>query len=232
MELKLIEETWERIRRRPRPSLALLAAAVLLAVVAAVSSGFFSEVGRKLAQLVGGTSSPRSSDITTLVAILQERAGTIAFKLDGVVAALNAASTDPSDAQAVAQRLQVLKKRFLTLHERHVAAVKTGDIQLSHELTGQINSLLLEIEQVVSSREGAIARRWAGSLRQYVEAPEPGTDPAYDALQRDVLALNEATVSRVRSMQYPGKRPPAVSSESLSWVFDSQTQASKDTKRK
>jgi hypothetical protein len=67
--------------------------------------------------------------VTSLIAVLNERAEAIRIDLDRVIEKI--VSLHKEDA---ASQLKELKARFLVLQERHVAAIRASDAIMSHEI--------------------------------------------------------------------------------------------------
>jgi hypothetical protein len=148
-----------------------------------------------------------TAQVTTLVALLNERAEGIRIDLDRVIEKI--ASLNKADA---ANQLKELKARFLLLHERHIAAIRLNDIIMSHEIDGEIFDVLSTIRSIVSTTVGETARQWYASLgRAYLDAPTRDEDPKYAAVQDDVLELRKETTDRTGAMIYPGEPPASIS---------------------
>jgi hypothetical protein len=158
----------------------------------------------------------------SLAAILRQRSESIVAELDAVFEHLTKASkNDSPEAKSEMQQLQSLRTRFLTLHQKHVAAVLTGDIHLAHETVRETHSVLAAIDAGVRSRSGGIARDWYASLpRWYAHTPNEQEDPEHHAVMREVGELNEATNERVRRIRYPGEAPTSVPADLAALAFD------------
>jgi len=162
-------------------------------------------------------------DRDSLVAILDERSNQIASNIDEAISRLDGASSKGSAEQEAARaKLTKLKADFLSLHKKHVAAITAGDIQLTHELNGDIHVVLSEINSILESRVGQIGNKWFGGIRRrYLAAPEPGEDPEFAGVQQDIAALRANTVTLVKSTSYPGEPPISISAELRELAFGS-----------
>jgi pimeloyl-ACP methyl ester carboxylesterase len=143
--------------------------------------------------------------LDSFLALLRQRADTYACGLADVIAKLNHAS--PSDqsekAQAAAKELQALRDRFLSLVDKHLAALAANDLLLTHELEGDIHDLQSDAQRIIGSRSGEIANSWSAIGRRYIDSPMPGEDPSYDSLLRDIARLNHDTTDRLQTLPYP-----------------------------
>jgi hypothetical protein len=173
--------------------------------------------------LTGTTNVPTNDQqIDSLIAILRVRANSIALGLDRVIEAFGSHKA----AQPGVKQLADLKQRFLTLHEKHVSAVRARDIHLSHEITGEIHDLLSMMRKLASATYeetsaayGGIGKAWLDILAvPYSIRLRPGLEPLYDA-----------TVSATHSMHYPGEPPSAVPKPLAETIFDPPEQGHKNT---
>jgi hypothetical protein len=123
--------------------------------------------------------------------------------------------------------LAAQRARFVELSEQHIDALKHGNIPLAHELLSQVHELLIRIDQDVASGASDISHRIFASVRnRYINTPEPGLDPEYDAASDEVGRLMNETVSRSRALRYPGSAPVGAPAAAARAVF-----AEKDSRK-
>jgi hypothetical protein len=155
------------------------------------------------AQLVAHDTSAAVPDaqIASISGVLKHRATEIQSELEMVIEILTTLHKDDTVDQ-----LKEFSLRFEALHGKHLTAITTGDLHLSHEIVGQIHELIFNIRSLVSSTVGVIGREWHASLgRSYFNTPRQEEDPEYAAIQSDFLKLREETVARTDAMDYPGE---------------------------
>lgn len=161
---------------------------------------------------------PQSSaelQISSLIRLLSQRAEAIQLDLEEVIKELERLHK----GQAI-EKLRELEARFVALHEKHLTAIKTGDLGLSHEIVGDIHELLAKVRDVVSATVGATGREWFASLnRRYINTPDRAADPQYAAVQDDLLKLHQATTARTSAMHYPGKAPATTAHALIDLAF-------------
>ena len=147
-----------------------------------------------------------AAQVSSLIAVLKERAEGIRVSLDQVIAKM--VSMHKEDA---ANQVKDLEARFLVLHERHIAAIRANDVIMSHEIDGEIYEVLATVRSVVNATVGETARQWYANLgRAYLDAPTREEDPRYAAVQDDVLQLRKDTSDRTDAMNYPGEPPASI----------------------
>ncbi len=146
--------------------------------------------------------SPPSTD--SFVAVLNLRASSYTADLDRVIQTIRPSDDKDSDAKKEIQQLEELKKRFERLHAEYVAAVRNRNIEVAHELLGQIHLLQKDVITLVESRCGDIALRWYNNLgRVYWAAPPEGQDRIYDKYRQEVDFLRKKTVTLLEKDTYP-----------------------------
>jgi len=135
------------------------------------------------------------------------------------------------ETKSAIERLCALRAEFLQLHEKHLAALSESKRAVTHETLGEIHELQEEVAKLVEAASGTISAAIGRSLRRrYIRAPEPGIDRAYDEARREMDALHEETVGRVRIMTYPGDVPAGIPTEiaQLAFPVDAQGSVTKD----
>jgi len=91
---------------------------------------------------------------------------------------------------------------------------------LEHERANTINDVLSEIKAAIRERYSAIGAEMFDILpRAYKVAPEPGKDPAYDAVTREIGIMNETVDTISDSLVYPGPPDARVPSELSKAIF-------------
>lgn len=196
---------------------------VLISFIREVLKAGPSDRTRKIAE---------QADINALADILRARAQTYVELLDKVVAKLTAEGGMKSpETKSAIERLCALRAEFLQLHEKHLAALSESKRAVTHETLGEIHELQEEVAKLVEAASGTISAAIGRSLRRrYIRAPEPGIDRAYDEARREMDALHEETVGRVRIMTYPGDVPAGIPTEiaQLAFPVDAQGSVTKD----
>ena len=144
--------------------------------------------------------------LETLVSILRDRTNTILAAIDQQTQELDDRSLE---AQPTITKLKALRKQFYSLFEEHITAVKENNMLLEHELANTMNDVLSQIKEAIRERWGAIGDEMINHLpRAYITPPNPGVDPAYDAVMREIARMNAKVDAISKSLVYPG--PPDV----------------------
>jgi len=156
------------------------------------------------------------SSVDTLVAILRERANTITLSVDHEMEELSKGS---KEEQSAVNQLKTLRERFLSLFDKHIAAIKSRNFLLTHELQSSIDDIMSQIKATIRRAVSAEEAEIYGSVPNV--APKAGIDEKYRAAAAMVYTLSKSTDAMLKSLKYPGSPPTGITADLSDDVFGS-----------